>query len=222
MKTICIIPIKENSERVPGKNFKILCNRKLYEYIIMHAMQAECFDEIFIDTNSDEIKEYVKRKGLKVIDRLDILASNNANGNDLLVYHQELYPNFDYYFQLFATAPYLQPSTIKKCVDMLLTSEQWDSCFTAVKHNGFFWVNENPINYRPEVLPRSQDMLPVIEETTGLYGINKHSLKKYRCRIGRKPYIHLVSGFEAVDINTEEDLKIAEVIGREYWGLINA
>ena len=79
-------------------------------------------------------------------------------------------------------------------------------------------MNQTPINYRPGILPRSQDLQPMIEETTGLYGISREALKKYRCRIGRKPYIHFVSKFEAVDINTEQDLKLAEYIGREYWG----
>ena len=52
-----------------------------------------------------------------------------------------------------------------------------------------------------------------------MYGICKESLEKYQCRIGRNPYIHYVSKFEAVDINTEEDLKIAEYIGKQYWNL---
>lgn len=62
-------------------------------------------------------------------------------------------------------------------------------------------------------------MVPVVEETTGLYGISRESLKRYRCRIGKNPYIHFVSKFEAVDINTEEDLKIAEYIGKVIYGL---
>ena len=61
-------------------------------------------------------------------------------------------------------------------------------------------------------------MAPVVEETTGLYGISAASLDKYQCRIGAYPYIHIVSKFEAVDINTEEDFKIAEYIGKSYWG----
>ena len=60
-------------------------------------------------------------------------------------------------------------------------------------------------------------MQPVIEETTGLYGISRDSLERYRCRIGRNPYIYLVQKFEAVDINTEEDLVMAEYVGRTYW-----
>lgn len=219
MRTACFIPIKSNSERVPGKNFRILNGKKLYEYIIEHAQQAACFDDIYIDTNSEEIKEYALERNLKVIERLEALAQNTANGNDLLVYHGKQYPQYDYYFQLFATAPYLQPESIRECFDGMISSEEYDSCFTALKNNSFYWLNRMPINYRPGILPRSQDMVPVVEETTGMYGISKESLEKYNCRIGRNPYIHYVSKFEAVDINTEEDLQIAEYIGKQYWKL---
>ena len=98
-----------------------------------------------------------------------------------------------------------------------MTSTCYDSCFTAIAHHGFFWLNNTSINYRPCILPRSQDMIPMVEETTGLYGITKESLGKYRCRIGAKPYIHYIDKFEAVDINTETDLKMAEYIGKIYW-----
>ena len=218
MSVACFIPIKANSERVPGKNFRVLNGKKLYEYIIEHSLEADVFDDIYIDTNSDEIKEYCIRNGCLVIDRREELARNTANGNDLLNYHFDLHPEYDYYFQLFATAPYLQPGSIKACVDTLVNSTVYDSCFTAVKHQGFFWLHDTSINYRPCILPRSQDMSPVVEETTGLYGMSRAALEKYRCRIGAKPYIHYVSKFEAVDINTEEDLKIAEHIGRSFWG----
>ena len=219
MKTACFIPIKANSERVPGKNFCILNGKKLYEHICEHVKQADVFDDVYIDTNSEEIAEYAQNFGFQVIARKPELARNTANGNDLLVYHFEQYPEYEYYFQLFATAPYLQPGTIKSCYDKLITSEEYDCCFTATENHGFYWLAENPINYRPGILPRSQDMLPVLEETTGLYGIHKDSLARYRCRIGRKPYIHIVSKFEAVDINTQEDLKVAEYIGRVVYGL---
>ena len=218
MSSACFIPIKANSERVPGKNFRVLNGRKLYEYICEHVKMAEAFDDVYIDTNSKEIADFAVSMGFSIIHRKPELALNTANGNDLLNYHFELYPNYEYYFQLFATAPYLQPETISTCADKLVNSTIFDSCFTAVKHQGFFWLNDTSINYRPCILPRSQDMLPVVEETTGLYGISHKALVKYRCRIGARPYIHYVSKFEAVDINTEEDLRIAEYVGKMVWG----
>lgn len=219
MKTACFIPIKAHSERVSGKNLRVLNGKKLYEYICQHAKEADVFDDIYIDTNSQEIMEYAEKQGFNVIERKEELARNTANGNDLLVYHYTLHPEYDYYFQLFATAPYLQPTSIKECYDRLTISSDFDSCFTATENHSFYWYAGTPINYRPCILPRSQDMLPVIEETTGLYGISKDALDKYRCRIGRKPYIHAVSKFEAVDINTEEDFKIAEYVGKVIFNL---
>lgn len=219
MKTACFIPIKANSERVPGKNMRQLNGKKLYQYICEHVKAADVFDDVYIDTNSSEIAEYAVAMGFNVIERKPELALNSANGNDLLVFHYEQFPCYDYYFQLFATAPYMQPQTIKKCYERLITSDEYDSCFTATENHSFYWYAGMPINYRPGILPRSQDMMPVVEETTGLYGISRDSLSKYRCRIGKKPYIHCVSKFEAIDINTEEDLKIAEYVGKVIYNL---
>lgn len=219
MKSVCIIPIKANSERVPGKNFRILNGKKLYQYISEHVKEADVFDDVYIDTNSEEIAEYAKNMGFQTINRKPQLASNAANGNDLLNYHYQLLPGYDYYFQLFATAPYMQPETIRACHDRLVVSSEYDSCFTALANHGFYWYGDSPVNYRPGILPRSQDMQPVIEETTGLYGISAESLERYHCRIGRKPYIHFVNKFEAVDINTEDDLKMAEFVGKVMFGL---
>ena len=218
MKVACFIPVKINSERLPGKNLKELNGKKLYKYVFEHIKEANVFDDVFVDTNGAEIAEFAESMGFKVIERKPELAKNTANGNDLLVHHFMMYPEYDYYFQLFATAPYLQPGTIRFCVEKLLGSETYDSCFTAVQNHGFYWMAGNPVNYRPDILPRSQDMLPVLEETTGLYGISRDALDRYRCRIGKEPYIHLVDKFESVDINTEEDFKVAEYIGKVIYG----
>lgn len=218
MKIACFIPIKQNSERVPGKNLRYLNGKKLYEYICEHALEAKIFDDIFVDTNSTEIRDYITNKGIKYIEREPELALNSANGNDLLVKHFELFPDYDYYFQLFATAPFLQAKSIKESVESLIYSEKHDSCFTAIEKHDFCWFGGMPINYRPSILPRSQDMPPIIEETTGLYGICRESLDKYRCRVGKNPYAYIVDKYEAVDINTETDFKIAEMVGKVVFG----
>lgn len=219
MKTACFIPIKAYSERVKEKNLRLLNGKRLFEYICDNVKQADVFNNIYIDTNSSDIADYANNMGFSVIERKPELALNTANGNDLLVYHFLKFPEYDFYFQLFATAPYLQPKSIRACFEKLTESTEYDSCFTATENHSFYWYAGNPVNYRPGILPRSQDMLPVMEETTGLYGINKYSLDKYRCRIGKNPYIHVVNKFEAVDINTEEDLRIAEYIGKVIYNL---
>ena len=115
MKTVCIVPIKSNSKRVKGKNFQIIGKKPLYKFLL-DKLKHTNFDEIYIDTDSDEIKNYCYGMGYKYIKRLKKLTKDNANGNDLLNHHAKII-NSDLYFQLFVTAPLLSVSTINKCID---------------------------------------------------------------------------------------------------------
>lgn len=209
--TVAIIPIKEKSERIKGKNFVELLNRPLYTHIITHALDADCFDRIIIDTDSEEISEFAESLGLEVIPRLPNLATNTANGNDLLNYHRTII-DADFYFQLFATAPFLQPETIAQATYVLKNNcHMIDSIFTAIKKRGWFWVDNHPVNYRPYILPRLQDAKYIVQETTGLYGITADALTRYQCRIGEHPHYLFVEDQEAIDIGTYGDLHRARI-----------
>tara|TARA_B100001964_G_scaffold101846_1_gene113895 strand:+ start:15 stop:572 length:558 start_codon:yes stop_codon:yes gene_type:complete len=169
------------------------------------------FDEVFIDTDSTEISEYARGMGWKVIKRVPELAADSANGNDLLLYEAGVV-DADIYFQLFITAPLLLPQTINEAYKIMTTEMEYDSLFTATEIYSWFWYNNKPVNYDPKVLPRSQDATPIIRETTGLYAIRRDALLKNKCRIGENPYMLFVGEMEAMDIDTEQDFRVAEII----------
>ena len=80
----------------------------------------------------------------------------------------------------------------------------------------WFWFKNKPVNYKPEILPRSQDAKPLILETTALYGIRKNALKKRKCRIGNKPYFFEVDDEEALDLDNYKDFKFLEFYVKKY------
>ena len=213
MKIVAIIPIKKKSKRIKGKNFKKINTQPLYTYLLSEIKKCN-FDDVYIDSDSTQIKKYSKKKGFKFIQRKPFLALDNANGNDLLNYHSKLI-DADIYFQLFITSPTLKFNTINKCINILKRSKKYDSIFTCKKIYSWFWFNRRPVNYQPKVLPRSQDAKPIVQETTGLYGIRKESLKKYKCRIGKKPYFYEVQNKESLDIDDLEDLNFFKFIKKK-------
>lgn len=215
MKSACFIPIKQTSERVRGKNFKCVGSKELYAIGIELAVNSNVFDDVFVDTDSKEISDFAEKLGCKIIERQPQLAKNTANGNDLLNYHYYLHNDYDYYFQLFVTAPFLSVESVRKAHNILTNSNEYDSVFTAREHKGFFWNRGQPISYLPHALPRSQDLYGLVEETTGLYGIKKSALGRYHCRIGSKPYMLLLDEKESIDINTENDLLYANFIAQK-------
>ncbi len=206
LKIICIVPIKENSKRVKGKNFKILGKLPLFEHLFKKLLKTN-FDEIYIDSDSKLVEKSSKKYGFKFIKRLKKLSRDNANGNDLLNYHSSII-NADLYFQLFVTSPFLKIDTINECIKKLKNSKNNDSILTATKIYSWFWFNNTAVNYDPKVLPRSQNAKPIIRETTALYGIKNNSLKKIKCRIGNKPIFHYVDFIESLDIDESIDFKI--------------
>ena len=205
MKVVAIIPIKQNSKRVKGKNFKLINKKPLYRYLLDKLKYAK-FDEIYVDSDSKIIERYCKSKNYKFIKRLPNLKKDTANGNDLLNYHAKII-KADIYFQLFVTAPLLKLSSINKCIDFLKKNKKYDSILTSKQIYSWFWFKDKPVNYNPKILPRSQDAKPIVVETTGLYGIKKNAIKKQRCRIGKKPFFYKVSEEESLDIDNSEDIK---------------
>jgi len=208
MKTVAIIPIKQHSERVLGKNFRLVNGIPLYRYLLDKLSQCD-FDEVYIDSDSPEIKKYAEQNGYTYIDRLPELSTKHANGNDLLNYHRTII-KADYYFQLFVTAPLLKVSTINSCIKELQEGIEYDSILTSKSIYTWFWFAGKPVNYDPKVLPRSQDALPVVVETTGLYGISRNSLINNKSRIGEKPLFHEVSDEESIDLDNEMDFDYLE------------
>ena len=205
LSIIAIVPIKSNSKRIKGKNFRNVKKNPLYKHFL-EKLKSCNFNKIYVDTDSKEIIKYCDKNNIKIIKRLKKLAKDDANGNDLLNYHAQII-EADIYFQLFITAPLLKVNTINRCIDILKNNKKFDSILTAHKIYSWFWFKNKPVNYIPKILPRSQDAEPIVQETTGLYGIKKNILNKVKCRIGRKPYFYYVKKDEAIDLDTEEDFR---------------
>jgi CMP-N-acetylneuraminic acid synthetase len=210
MKIIAIVPIKSKSIRVPGKNFKLVKGKPLYKFMLEKIVKCN-FDKVYVDTDSDEIKNFCKKNKIEIINRLKSLSKNTANGNDLLNFHQKIV-DADIYFQVFITSPLIKISTINNCIKFMKKTKKYDSILTCKSNYTWYWFEKKPVNYNPKILPRSQDAKPVVVETTALYGIKKQSLKKRRCRIGYKPYFYEVSDIECVDLDNKKDFEYLKYI----------
>ena len=129
----------------------------------------------------------------------------------MLNYHAKIV-DADIYFQLFITSPLLKVKTINKCIKFLKNNKKYDSILTTKSIYSWFWFKKKPVNYNPQILPRSQDAVPIVNETTGLYGIKRKALEKNKCRIGKKPFFFEVSDEECIDLDNNKDFKYFEFI----------
>ena len=55
MKVIALLPMKANSERVKGKNFRLFCGKPLFQWILETLRKVERIDQIVINTDAREL-----------------------------------------------------------------------------------------------------------------------------------------------------------------------
>lgn len=216
MRSILIIPIKQYSERISSKNFRLVQGKPLYQWMPGTCQQASVFERIVLDTDSLEIMEWAKQQGLDVLTRLPQLASNEANGNDLLRHHVQIFPGYDLYWQGFVTSPYLSVTTVRNLYRQLLKGVQhgqWDSVLTVEECKGAYWQPGSqgypvPVNHRPELMPRSQDLPVLYREVCGLFGVTAKGFNRSGTRAGAQPYPYVLPRDECLDIDWPDDLPV--------------
>ena len=209
MKIIAIMPIKLKNERCPGKNIRLLDNKPLLQYELNSLKLTGLCDSINVYCSDEKVIPFLPL-GVNFIKRPDYLDLSTSNFTQIFDCFIETI-DADIYVYAHATAPFITVETMKQCIEAVKTGD-YDSAFCAVKLQDYLWQDGEPLNFDASNLPRTQDLKPIYQETSGVYVFTKSVYQKYRRRIGKNPFIKEVSFKEAVDIDTPEDFKLAEAI----------
>lgn len=67
MKTVCIIPARGGSVRIPRKNIKPFHGRPIIEYSIETAKRSRLFDEIVVSTDEMDIQQVAFGAGADIV-----------------------------------------------------------------------------------------------------------------------------------------------------------
>lgn len=207
-----VVPAKGTSSRIPGKNIRLLGNKPLYIHIIDTLLSCVTIDKVYLDTESEEVKEFLEDRPVQWIKRNPELASNTIDGNSLLLYEASQVPNFDIIVQALPTGPFLSRKSVDETVYSLIKDRSLESAFTILKSKKYTWNQDGTPNYNINKIPNSVDLQPIIIEAMNLYAIRKEALLSLKRRIGNKFHMQEISEIEATDIDTPEDFMIAEAI----------
>ena len=208
MKIVAVMPIKLKNERCPGKNIKMLGSRPLLQYELTTLKETNMIDRIIVYCSDERVSEYLIN-GVEFVKRPRNLDEPTSNFNQIFECFKETV-DADIYVYAHATAPFVKLETMIECI-LAVKSGEFDSAFCAIKLQDYLWQNGKPLNFDAEDLPRTQDLNPIYQETSGIYVFTKDVFEKYKRRIGVNPYIKEVSFKEAVDIDTPDDFKLAEL-----------
>jgi len=220
-KIVALLPMKANSERVKGKNFKIFNGKPLFRWTLDTLLAIKEIDQIIINTDAREI---LAKNGLVETDRIIIrdrkaeLCGDMVSMN-LVIEDDVKNVDADIYLMTHTTNPLMTVNTVGGALESFRKkkdSGDADSLFTVDKIQTRFYKEDcSAINHDPDNLLRTQDLEPWFEENSNLYIFTKEAFAETNARIGKTPMMFETPKFESIDIDTPDDWDFGIVVS-EY------
>ncbi len=222
-RIVALLPMKANSERVKGKNFRLFNGKPLFQWVLDTLLSVEEIDLVVINTDARHIlaeNGLVDRERVLIRDRKPEICGDFVSMNLVLADDVANVPA-DIYLMTHTTNPLMTADTVRQAIALQqegMASGAHDSVFTVNKHQTrFYRADMSAVNHDPKNLIRTQDLEPWYEENSNLYIFSAESFARTNARIGARPRMFETPRAESLDIDDQEGWEMAEAvsIGRE-------
>lgn len=214
---VALLPMKANSQRVKGKNFRNFCGKPLFRWILDTLLSVDQIDQIVINTDARHVlaeNGLIEGGRIVIRDRKPELCGDDISMN-LVLADDVANVMADIYLMTHTTNPLVSAETLGKSLIAFReaqSSGRADSLFTVDKvQTRFYRADCSPINHDPNNLIPTQNLEPWYEENSNLYIFTRDSFNGNRARIGKSPIMYEGPYFESIDIDTQADWDFAEV-----------
>ncbi len=214
-KIVALVPMRHSSERVPGKNYRMMDDKPLYAHIVDTLLACEEIDQILVDTDSPDVMAGLQGKDVRivVVERPAELRDGEIPMNTILLHDTGLI-EADFYLQTHSTNPLLKAETISKAIHTFVAQYPEKTSLFSVTglQTRLYWEDGTAINHNPKELLRTQDLPPVYEENSCIYLFERETLVKHGHRISPKAMMFPIAAEEAMDIDVELDFLMVELM----------
>jgi N-acylneuraminate cytidylyltransferase len=219
--TICIIPARGASKRIPKKNIKLFHGKPIIEYVINAASKSNLFTDIIVSTDCEDIAAIARNAGATTpFKRSEKNSSDTATTAAVLdeVLEQlkdPITPN--------TNICCIYPTAVFVTSDVLIESfSQWqksklDGLVTVVPY-GFpiqravKILDGKMVMFHPEHMQtRSQDLEKSYHDCGQFYWLNVEAFRKEKKLYLNNTYPFIMSELETQDIDTLVDWEMAEL-----------
>ena len=207
-KIVALIPVREGSQRVLNKNFRPFADEKSLLHLKIKQLQsANCFDAIYVSSDSNKAKEIAEELGVEFLYRDPYMCGHEARLYEYNNYMLNTIPGDPVVAWTMVTSPLMERYGDAVLKYKLASQNGYDSLVTVTGFNNFL-IDENakPINCafgHWHLL--TQELRKAFELTGGIYMAKKSDQLKWHYWFGTNPVLFEVNKFEAVDVDDEND-----------------
>jgi CMP-N,N'-diacetyllegionaminic acid synthase len=190
VKTLGVIPARGGSKRIIRKNCRLLHNVPLIGYTIRAAQSAVGLTDIVVSTEDEELKQIALSYGATVVDRPASLAGDDVTSGAVLRHALDVMEDggerYDLVICLHPTSPIRHPDHIGQAINLL-------------------WYSDAPALASVACRKRTYT------HNASIYAMRRDWLVSTGQHYCERSIPFLMDARHSVDIDTEEDFKIAEL-----------
>lgn len=219
---IAVIPARGGSKRIPRKNIIEFKGKPLIAHTIEAALKSQVFDDVLISTDDETIetvaKQYgAKSPGLRTEAADDYTPVSEATIFTVKQYETQFDKKVDVVVQLFAVCPLRDDVDIRKALEYFRNH----NCKFLLSCYKFTWMNpwwaftmkaDKPDQIFKDKLVRSQDLPKLYSPTGAIWIADRDALFEANTFYGPDHRMWEISWKHAIDIDSWEDLQMANVI----------
>lgn len=226
MSIAVFLPTRKGSERVKNKN-----TRKFAQFegglleLKLRQLQDLKVDEVILSTNDEEsirVAESYKHgfKNLVIKPRPDHLAESSTKLTDLISYVPRI-TRCEHILWTHVTSPMVDneiyTDSIQKYEKALKNG--YDSLMSVIPFQNFLWSKHTNdlINRKGDLRwPRTQDLEKLFEINSAIFITPRNIYENNYDRVGVNPFLYEMNKLNSLDVDWEEDFKIAEAVYEKF------
>lgn len=231
MKILGLIPAREGSKGIPGKNIRTLGHQPLIAFTIKDGLEANYLNKLAVSTDSEKIAEVARHHGVEVpFIRPKELAQDHTPSIDVVLHAIDFFEQkgelFDAICLLQPTSPFKPKGFIDDCVQKFLETNA-DSLISVLEvpheynpHWTFemdFDGNLSIATGEQTLIPRRQELPKAFHRDGSVY-ISKVSLiKEKKVLVGGKTVGIISDKSYYANLDTLEDWQKAEITYKKLF-----
>ena len=214
--------IKEESKRIPNKNFTDLNGHPLWWHLLSELKGLD----VTVNTDSPKFIKQLQKSDLKkmqVIERdqkyIDWENDESIDASpveDMLFDFCKKIDRSDIVVLTHITSPFLKKKTIFDAVHMLQKDQNAKSIHSILKIQDFIWLNKdnkaNPVNFYPDRVQRTQDLSPIFVSKGAFFIAKAGDILDQKKRLPEPLIFFPLNHVEGVEIDNFDDLEFARLL----------
>ncbi len=223
---VAFVPARSGSERVPGKNVRVLAGHPLLAYAIETARRSGVFERVVVSTDAEQIADVARWYGADVpfLRPAEYATSTSPDIEWLSDTLADLPERYDLFALIRCTNPFRGPDAVRRGLDQLLATPGADSlrAVELVKqHPGKMWLLAEDGRTMSPLLDQShldvawhagqyQALPAVYVQNSALEIAWTRVVTEHGTREGRVLAPFLTQGLEGFNVDDEDDWARAE------------